>query len=186
MLTSICLWKLVAVRCLSREIENQVASANKDEPEWKRREERFFQVCNYLFCQSYQSCIERKKKPPLCLQYFKRECTLWHNGSKESNDSRFSKIVKLLGFTASYNDRLFPSLILELYPDGTLRDFIMRITGLGEKERVLLVAIPLSKSMLETKSFVRIATRCCFRTFILYALISWRIITEFMQSDNSA
>ncbi|KAL5536329.1 hypothetical protein ACEPAF_150 [Sanghuangporus sanghuang] len=104
--------ELVAVKCLSRTLEEFIKNADGKDAE--ARKERLF-------------------------QYFERECALWHSGSKKSEDPRCSNIVRLLGFTTGYESRIFPSLVLELYPEGDFREFVSSNRQLNEKLKLKLL-----------------------------------------------
>lgn len=45
-----------------------------------------------------------------------------------------------MGFATSYDDSVFPSLVIELYPEGDLRRFITRNKNVTEKGKMKLVS----------------------------------------------
>ncbi|KAL5530912.1 hypothetical protein ACEPAG_3788 [Sanghuangporus baumii] len=115
---SIVYWKMldngqgVAVKCLTRSVEKLVESAEGSAQEKKR--ERLF-------------------------QYFERECVLWHRGSTVSAGLQDPRVVKLLGFVTSYDNSIFPSLVLELHSLGDLRTLVSQHPELSDKERIQLL-----------------------------------------------
>lgn len=50
-------------------------------------------------------------------------------------------IVKILGFAASFGQTILPSLVVELYPLGDLRNFVRNNKSYPEKEKLFLVRI---------------------------------------------
>ncbi|KAL5513659.1 hypothetical protein ACEPAH_4058 [Sanghuangporus vaninii] len=76
------------------------------------------------------------------LEYYKRECVVWHKCSGDPNKAREKNIVELLGLAETYQESYLPVFVSRFISEGTLLSYIERPTNpsLSDKHRILIIS----------------------------------------------